>query len=145
MRIPAVVGLALSLAAVVSCASCGRQLRLDNEARALATVRAILSAQFAFSADCGGFAPSLPALGRSGVLGAEFSASDTLSRGGYTFTLASSGPGGSGTCGDVFQHFAVTATPDPPNDIGARYLRGTDDGEVRAAGGPDFANATIVN
>lgn len=105
-----------------------RARQAANEASAVASLKAILSAQVSYSAACGhGFyAPSLSGLGlaapgETAFLSADLTSADTVVKNGYTFTMrSSSGPAAKSpiacnglAAGSLVEGFYVTATPLP--------------------------------
>src|SRR5438034_6136273 len=60
-----------------------------NEASAIASLRAVSSAQQAYSGKCNGYAPDLPELlNAGGFLSPDLTAGVTVTKSGYTFSMA---------------------------------------------------------
>jgi type IV pilus assembly protein PilA len=82
----AVIGILAAVAAV----GLGRSHRAANEASAIASLRAIRSAEDAFRAVCGhdtSYAVSLPQLGQADVITPNLAESDVVGKSGYVITL----------------------------------------------------------
>jgi len=145
MRIAPAVIVLLLLSGVAGCSGLDRlnQARTEaNESSAIASVRAVVSAQLTYSAFCGGsYAPTLPALLSKGYIGSDLGGSDQPSKAGYHFRMSAVRGDGTTPCGDVYSDFEVRAEPDTQGSSGARYFRASSSGEVFAATKPDFSNA----
>ena len=116
-----------------------------NEASAKGSVRAILSAQFTFSASCGRnfYAPTLSILGRSGTDGSTFitpdlAMSDTVERSGYRIWIeAEKAADAPATCngepaGVAAKTFIVRA--EPLRDGEGLFFAARDDGRMFQGG-----------
>jgi hypothetical protein len=127
--------------AALSLAACSAA-RIDrHESSAIGSVRAILSAQMAYAANCGGYAKSLPALAAAGVLSGDLAAAEQVSKLGYRITLSATNPTIAATCPDTFQQFQVLAVPETPGETGVRYFKTSEDGGLFAATKADFSDA----
>jgi prepilin-type N-terminal cleavage/methylation domain-containing protein len=103
-----------------------------NEASAIASLRAVSSAQQAYSGKCNGYAPDLPELLNAGnFLSPDLTAGVTVTKSGYSFTMTA-GAGNqvlpvmaSGCTGTGTAYYA-TAVPLTPGSTGIRGF-GTDE------------------
>jgi len=114
-----------------------------DEASAIGSVRAIVSAQAVHAAFCGGsYAPTLPALLARGYLSADLGSVEQPTRMGYRFSLtATKGDGTTSECGDFYGDYEIRAVPERPGS-GGRHFRSSAAGDVYAATKPDFSDAT---
>lgn len=113
-----------------------------DEASAIGSVRAIVSAQAVHAAFCGGsYAPTLPALLAKGYLSADLGAVEQPTRMGYRFSLTATKGDGTSECGDFYGDYEIRAAPARP-DSGGRHFRSSAAGDVYAATQPDFSDAT---
>jgi hypothetical protein len=134
------------------------QLGAQAEAKALGTLRAIISAQAVFKTTCGhdSYAPGLVDLGKApvgtkdGYLAADLAAANSVTKNGYTFTIGSSEmavPGSKASCngipsGQLVPGYYATATPVAEvARAGGRYLGTNTSAKVFVANGP----LTITN
>lgn len=125
-----------------ACSGCV-QARIDgNEASAIGSVRAVLSAQATHAAMCeGSYAATLPALAAKGFLGGDLGAAEQPLVSGYRFRMTAVKGEGTTTCGDAYADFEIRAEPEAPGESGARYFRATNAFAVYAASRPDFSDA----
>jgi hypothetical protein len=121
----------------------------NNEAHAIGSVRAVLSAQASFAAmDCGGlYAPRLTAL--ASHVGPRLAVADEVETVGHRITLrvseaAPDRPDLPPACAGAAPSFVVTAAPVEPGQSGARYFRATEEGELVEATSSDFPDAKPV-
>lgn len=112
--------------------------RSGNQASAVASLRAIDSAQRTYSTSCGfgAFATTLTQLGTVPISGGaafispDLGAADTISKSGYSVTLAGGDDGASGhidacngvVAGDLSTTFYATASPETPGGTGDLYF-----------------------
>jgi hypothetical protein len=119
-----------------------------NEASAVASLRAIVSAQMATALECNGrYKPSLTALGATGNLSPDLGAADSVEKAGYIITLSPAGddeaPAGmTPACQDTVAAFTATAVPIEPGTTGQRFFLIDEQGGVKQATSDAFADAT---
>lgn len=136
----------LGISAAYCAGGLNRQRIAGNESGALGSLRAILSAQMTYAADCGGYAPALQRLASQGLLPASLG-SDPTERTGYVLTLRG-GPAVSHatdvepSCAGAVSSFQVTAVPLEPGSSGARFFRVDESGAIVQATSAMFADAT---
>ena len=107
-----------------------------NEASAIASLRAVSSAQQAYAGKCNGYAPDLPELlNAGGFLSPDLTAAVTVTKSGYTFTM-SPGAGNqvlasmaSGCTGTGTSYYA-TAVPLSPGSTGIRGFATDEPGTI---------------
>lgn len=144
------VPVGISVLTALGCSGLSDARIEGNEASAIGSVRAVLSAQAVYAAiDCGGlYAPRLTVLGGTSRLSPDLAGADVVERTGYRITMRpadASGPVAvpSGCAGGV-PGFVVTAEPLAPGESGRRYFRASDDNELVGATRADFADAAPV-
>jgi hypothetical protein len=144
------VPVGISVLTALGCSGLSDARIEGNEASAIGSLRAVLSAQATYAAvDCGGlYAPRLTVLGGSSRLSPDLAAADVVERTGYRITLRGADAAGpaaatSGCAGGV-PGFVVTAEPLAPGESGRRYFRASDNGDVVEATRPDYADAKPV-
>jgi type IV pilus assembly protein PilA len=143
-----IVIVVLGILLVTAVAGFARARVSSNEASAIASLRAIYSAQFSFAAGCGqgGYATTLVSLtqappgGREGYLSPDLGGSNSPTRNGYRFALRPGLGGLSSTldCRNVptqTRYYAST-TPVTPGNTGNRSFAMTQAGAVWQINGP---------
>jgi hypothetical protein len=144
-----------------------QQSRMDaNEASAIATLRVITSGEMVYAATCtnGGFAVSLPDLGKPSKDGTVFVSADlgtgaTISKSGYRVTLSkdaapdvtaqgTSAETCNGSANAPASSFFASAEPERPGETGRRYFavdgRGTVFASTNRIPNPIVQSATVT-
>ena len=132
-----------------------------NEASAVGSMRAIVSAQQTYFSSCGNgyYAASLPILGNAPVGSIPFVSPDlgvavTVDKTGYRVTMArgseasaalSNGCNPLGLAADLFTSYYATADPTSVNVTGSRYFYTNALGTIYQANTAVFGGATIGN
>lgn len=116
-----------------------------NEARAISSVRAVISGQIVYATNCSfSYAPTLPALAAKGLIGADLGATAEPTQHGYRLTMTAVKGDFVSECGPAYKDFEIRAEPTSPGQSGRRYFRATSDGNVYAATKPDFSDASLL-
>ena len=132
-----------------------------NEASAIGSMRAIVSAQQTYFSSCGNgfYASSLPILGNAPngsipFVSPDLSAAATVTKSGYIITMAegteaiaapTNGCNAMGVAADLFSSYYATADPTSVNVTGTRYFYTNSLGSVFQADTAVFGAATIGN
>ena len=139
-----VVGLVASYCS----ASLQHQRVSGNEASAIGSMRAIVSAQMVHFSECGGYSPTLAGLAASGYLLPDLG-SDPARKSGYEVALVR--PAGAQdvtarkpACGPTISAFNATAVPVEPGTTGLRFFMTDDSGQVKQATSATFTDARLL-
>ena len=145
--------LAVPFAGVVAAIAVPGLLRArmsGNETSAIGSLRAIHSAQVAYHSACGGFAPDLPSLSRpTEYLAADFTTGQTVTKSGYTITLARLSDAAEVSndlrgCEGAVNAFVAIAAPVTPGSTGTRYFATNTSGTIYQDTNDSFTNPTAV-
>jgi hypothetical protein len=121
-----------------------------NEASAVGSLRTLNTAAVTYSSQCGGFPPSLTAMGPPAGGGAvDCTTADLIdsvlasgTKSGYTFTYAANDADGDGN----MDTYTINADPASPGTTGTRYFFTDQSGVIRAnIGGQADVNSTPIS
>jgi hypothetical protein len=136
----------VGLGAAYCAAGLGQQRIAGYEASAIGSLRAIISAQMTYAAECDGvYAPALERLASRGLLSPSLG-SDPAVHQGYRFTLdRSSGSQAlsatSPSCDGSITGFIVRAVPIDPGTTGVRFFSADDSGDITQSTSAAFNDA----
>lgn len=139
----------LGIGAAYCAAGLTSQRVSGNEASAIGSLRAIVSAQMVHAVTCdGAYAPTLGRLASLGHLSADL-ASDPTVKSGYVVALqrpdaAQEVQIARPECQGAISGFTATAVPVEPGSTGARFFRADDAGTVEQATNAAFTDARAL-